>query len=648
MKNQNSGKEMKNEITKKVDKLIFEIRTYFEKNMLEKATKSAIKIRELSEVDNFLYGIAYYHLTIGIIYFKRNLYDKALDSFFSGLKYSNLQKDKHLQSVIYNNIGKNYAFLNNYKESFYYFFKALNIEPNNYQILNNIGLTYFHYGNYEKSSEYLEKAKKIVMKSNDLKEIIRTMINIGRNYEQTDLDKAMSVYQEALSLIKSQEVPELKSLLLFFISFINLKNNNYELAENNCRKSLDIATQEKDKSAMCNCYYQLSQIYESLNKKDEVITYLKKYITLKELIISEEMTKNVETIQKNYNEEKEELKIKNRLIEKQLQQIKSEYKDVFGIGNIGIFSDKMRAIIKTAESFHSNRNIPVLIEGETGTGKEIIARIIHYGKGEKVRPFIPINCAAISENLFESELFGYEAGAFTGANQKGKIGFFELANGGTIFLDEIGEMPLSLQPKLLRVLQEKEIYRIGGTTKIKLNIRIICATNRNLKNEIKKNTFRADLYYRLNIGQIKILPLRERKEEIPFFVKMFLAKYSKQKQIIDIDSEALEILKLYDWPGNVRELQNAIERVVLLTKESIISKNHFDFLNCVDENLLKNINSNDLTINLPLTGKNWDSIEKDIIEKLLGYFDGNQTRVAEYLGVSRYTILRKKKKLGIQ
>ena len=217
-------------------------------------------------------------------------------------------------------------------------------------------------------------------------------------------------------------------------------------------------------------------------------------------------------------------------------------------------------------------DVTILLQGETGVGKEIFAREIVQNSLRKNQPFIKVNCSAIPANLIESELFGYEKGAFTGASTKGRIGAFELANHGTLFLDEIGEIPLESQPKLLRAIQEREITRIGSSTPVKIDIRLIAATNRNLQKEVQEGNFRADLYYRLNVVPILIPPLRERAEDIPILIRYFLQKLNrKYKKNIYFEREALSNLMKYTWPGNIREMENMIERwCVLYPKNSVI------------------------------------------------------------------------------
>ncbi|MGB9791084.1 MAG: sigma-54-dependent Fis family transcriptional regulator [Thermacetogeniaceae bacterium] len=272
----------------------------------------------------------------------------------------------------------------------------------------------------------------------------------------------------------------------------------------------------------------------------------------------------------------------------------------------------------------------VLIEGESGTGKELLARAIHYESGRK-GPFVAVNCGAIPKELIESELFGYEEGAFTGAKRGGKIGKFEAADGGTIFLDEIGEMPLEMQVHLLRVLQEKKVTRLGGSEAKPVDVRIIAATNRDLRKEVEAGRFREDLYFRLNVINIKLPPLRERKEDIPLLIEHFVQKFSRQfnKKIASVDREALEILKSYDWPGNARELCNVIENAVVFTEGEVI---------------LPDVIPPYIREHKALRGFRGGSLkelEEKVILETLKANNGNISKTAKALGVARNTIYRK-------
>lgn len=284
----------------------------------------------------------------------------------------------------------------------------------------------------------------------------------------------------------------------------------------------------------------------------------------------------------------------------------------------------------------------VLILGESGTGKEQIANCLHLLSNRRTKPFVKINCAALPANLVESELFGHEKGAFTGAVEK-RVGKFEQAAGGTILLDEIGEMPLDMQVKILRVLQEKEIERIGGKSPIKIDVRIIAATNRNLEKEIAEGRFRLDLYYRLNVFPLTLPPLRERKEDVPLLAYHFTSRYARKigKNITDISSKVLEELSAYDWPGNIRELEHLLERSILLTKGTVVKEIYL--LPAVQAT--KTLPQEDFRI------KTIDENERDHILVVLKKCNGKiwgPGGAAELLGVPPTTLNSKMKKLEIK
>jgi DNA-binding NtrC family response regulator len=334
-------------------------------------------------------------------------------------------------------------------------------------------------------------------------------------------------------------------------------------------------------------------------------------------------------------------------VREKYERIRSAYSKVVGIGNIGIFSQSMRQVRDLAEKLHQDRSLPVLIEGETGTGKEVAARMIHYGTGDVTSPFVSLNCTAIPANLFETELFGYEEGAFTDAKKKGAIGKFELAQGGTIFLDEIGDLPLEIQPKLLRVLEEKTIYRVGGLKKTELDIRIICATNQDLQQKVKDGRFREDLYYRLNVGYILIPPLLERKEDIAPLAQLFLSRYAEKKnrRFRFLHRDAITILEEQPWPGNIRELKNTIERVILLYDDIEIRPEHLRFLT-TGGNGFGNPQREMTALepgkfSLPPDKLDLKQLEEEIVQKALQRFNGNKTKTAQYLGLTRSALRSK-------
>lgn len=303
----------------------------------------------------------------------------------------------------------------------------------------------------------------------------------------------------------------------------------------------------------------------------------------------------------------------------------------------------------------------VIIQGETGVGKEKILSLIHKNSSRKMKPCIKINCSTIQENLAESELFGYEGGAFTGANASGKQGYFEMANNGILFLDEIGDMPLSLQSKLLRVIQENQFYRVGGQTQISVNVRIICASNVNLRELVNNGKFREDLYYRLNICEINIPPLRERKEDISCLANNFLIKYNERyMKSVRIGDEALKALEEYNWPGNVRELDNIVHRAMISAKGNIVNefsiKNEMNYKGQRDSK--QNV-SEETAMDLGrvsgkahLSGRSFyleemiEMHEKAIIEEILKK-EKTTRRAAGALGISQSQFMRKKKKYNL-
>ena len=317
--------------------------------------------------------------------------------------------------------------------------------------------------------------------------------------------------------------------------------------------------------------------------------------------------------------------------------LENEVKKISGIfGNIIGKSCNIVKKIDMARQI-APTNASVMITGESGTGKEVFARGIHELSGRKGL-FVPVNCSAIPSELFESEFFGYCSGAFTGANRKGKTGIFELANEGTIFLDEIGDMPLNMQAKLLRVLQEREIVRVGGERIVKLDLRVISATNKCLQTMIEEDKFRKDLYYRLNVVEINLPPLRERKEDIPIFIDYFIKGFSAKnsKRIMGTHREVLNILNDYGWPGNIRELMNVIEHIVVTNKNGMIQKSS------IPEYILSQAKKNESFKEYPLDlNKAIRELEIENIKKALDISKNNKSKAAKLLNIPRGTLYHK-------
>ncbi len=331
--------------------------------------------------------------------------------------------------------------------------------------------------------------------------------------------------------------------------------------------------------------------------------------------------------------------LENSSLKRQNRELLKQLKQKYSFENIIGKSPAMKKVFETIELVAPSR-ANVLIYGESGTGKEMIADAIHHNSPRRDKPYIKVHCAAIPESLLESELFGHEKGAFTGAIAR-KRGRFELANGGTIFLDEIGELSLQMQVKLLRVIQEREFVRVGGEESIKVDVRIISATNKDLREEVKKGNFREDLYYRLNVVSIYVPPLRERRDDIPLLVHKFIEEFSREnnKEIEGITNGALQALMSYNWPGNVRELRNVIESIVVLTKNKVITEEDLPpyILSKEEETYLK----------LP-AGISLEEAEKRLIKFTLENTGGNKTKASEILKIGRKTLHRKLDEYGLK
>lgn len=345
----------------------------------------------------------------------------------------------------------------------------------------------------------------------------------------------------------------------------------------------------------------------------------------------------------NLTKKLEEAKLLSKHYEAQLEQYKIRYgRD----SRLIVKSTKMEALVDLVMRL-SQVDTTVIIQGESGVGKELIADMLHQNSRRHSGPFVKVNCGAIPENLLESELFGYKEGAFTGAKRGGKPGLFETARRGSIFLDEIGDMPLSLQVKLLRVLQDREIIPVGGTKPVKVDVRIVAATNRSLESMVKMNKFREDLYYRLNVVPVHVPPLRERKEEIPPLVACFLDKYNKRYGVIKkMAPELMDILIKYSWPGNVRELENVVERLMIVSSGDIMNVSDLpSHIALSSMSITGGLGKKDLV--LGSLKESMESVEKEMLLKAFEKY-GTTRRVARVLGISQPSVVRKSAKYGIK
>ncbi len=420
----------------------------------------------------------------------------------------------------------------------------------------------------------------------------------------------------------------------------------------------------------------LSQVKASKHKNSDVIVYtghgdihtaiaalrngaydyLQKPINVDELALLVERTAEHQALlaenEQLVSKFDESVEIATKGYKEDLNQARTALASASGTTEMVTSSKAMQKVISQALIFHQDPDIPVLIEGETGTGKEIVARLIHFGTADVSTPFVDINCASLSAELFESELFGYEAGAFTGSKPTGEKGKMALAEDGTLLLDEIGDMPLTLQPKLLRVLQDRTYYPVGGLRKLPFKARVICATNQNLTEMVEQETFRRDLFYRLNVGYLYLPALRERPEEIAPLAEFFLRRecLKKRKSFRGIHEDASRLLQSMSWPGNIRELENTIERAVLCSDGDLLKVKHLNFLS--PAKILRDTRSeisqrvlDPLDFELPDTSLSLESLNQMVVSKAMKKFHGNKTRAASYLGITRNALYSRLKKL---
>ncbi|URA09796.1 sigma 54-interacting transcriptional regulator [Thermospira aquatica] len=377
----------------------------------------------------------------------------------------------------------------------------------------------------------------------------------------------------------------------------------------------------------------------AIEKEYDNKTYLKDLESM--LFLVGQILSNKVRLARTFQQEKASLLEENLTLKKELEK---NYTFHHIVGK----NAKMRAVFELIHTV-ADTNASVLILGESGTGKELVARALHYNSSRKDKPFVSINCASIPENLLESELFGYKKGAFTGANTD-KKGLFLVANGGTLFLDEIGDMPFALQAHLLRALQEREISPLGSETKIPIDVRIVAATNKVLKNLVKEKKFREDLYYRLNVIEIQLPPLRERKDDIPLLVRHFIQKVAQRenRSQVEISEEALIALMNYSWPGNVRELENSIERAFILAQGRRIELHHIaPFLTTEEEQRIFSLSEwiKSFLENAAYNGQVYEKVigevERELIHQALLINDRNKVKTADFLGINRNTLRTK-------
>ncbi len=335
--------------------------------------------------------------------------------------------------------------------------------------------------------------------------------------------------------------------------------------------------------------------------------------------------------------------LENRNLKNQIRTIQKPCFDKYNFDLIGNY-EKIRNIVEIAKKASQSPDTPILITGESGVGKGVLAKATHYHSGETPGPFVTVNCGAIAKELVESELFGYEPGAYTGARAEGRVGRFEEAGGGTLFLDEIGAMPLSAQVKLLAVLEDRTFYRIGGSQQISVSARIIAATNTDLEKAVEQGEFRRDLFFRLNVVRLDLPPLREREEDIFILARHFIQKYNQKfgKCFDEIDPKAQQFLAEYQWPGNVRELRNTIERVILIEAGNTVTWEHLRILDNSDENKIE-----PLSPEAPEKGLDYNEATKRLIREAMKTSGGNVSEAARLMNMPPHKLRYRIKKYGM-
>ena len=638
-----------------------------------------ILIRKAKKSHEFHLLAKYYNL-------KANLYSRQGKLYYSYLYYwkaiKNILKGEkpELAYIIYINLGYLYNKLGYYQNALDLLmmaFESLKDLPNKTSLGNVYcvtGYTYYNLNKLNKANEALNNSIEIKNKQNSVLTIAICQIHQAEIFIQNkDYNKAENLLETIISTLKTGSSFYWLSDALIWQAIVKLKLNKFDdyhsiitEAENLFKKSNQIEDLIKIQNVKSDYYYLTNNTAKSLELLNQSLIIAKenslRVLSLETINKMIMVFTSLNNFEKAFHLQKEMYQIKS-LIENEKTRIKlakfkseltefqkkldyfstqstilsSELKKITEKELIGI-SKKIRDVYDKTVNIAKYENVNVLITGESGTGKEIIASIIHYSSNRKNYAFIPVNCSAIPEQLIESEFFGHKKGAFTGAVSN-KTGLFQAANQGTIFLDEIGDMPISVQAKLLRVIEEKKIKKIGEDKEIPLNFRIVAATNKNLAKEVEKGNFRLDLYHRLSSTQICIPALRDRAEDIPHLINYFLENLSLDMKIKKpyIDEKIIQKLCSYDYPGNIRELKNIVETLLIHSTNGNIQLNNINFLS------LKNSNKN-------LTGFtdeqvfDLEEIENKYIDLALKKTNYNKTHAAKLLGISRDTLIRKLKK----
>ena len=638
--------EKNNEKEKVANVLITIAENYAMMGNYEKEAEFSIQAKEIYEEKGNELSIAGSLRVLGNSLYNMGNFDESLSALFSAIEI--YKKNEKLLKLPENKtanetfahclemIGMIYGKLNQAEKSREYFFKALEkYEENDVlfgvaKCLNNIGVSYSKTDS-QKTLEYYKKALSIAKKQKWLSFATSCTNNIGGVYEDIgELDEALKYYKEALDNAEKYNLKN-KPYFLKFIGSIHLKKEEFELAIEFTERSLELFQKQNVQLEIQDNFKQLSNIYKKKKEYKKALDYHEKYSAVKEKFLNREIVEKISHLQEKFDESNKkiiELKKYHSLISKTLK--KSMNRSF--IGN----SKKINEIMKLAMKAAKSRDTNVLITGESGTGKEIIAHLIHCASSRKDHLFVAINSSSVPESLAESEFFGHIKGAFTGAINN-KAGYLEEANKGTLFLDEIAETPSQLQAKLLRVLENKKIKRLGSNNEIYVDFRIIAATNKKIDSLISKNKFRLDLLHRINTIEINIPPLRERPEDIKPLLYYFVEEFSKSlnKPIPKINVKVIDKLKKYQFPGNVRELKNMVEKALILYNTDTLEPEDFNTGKTIIEKSAEEI----------MKPKTIEEMKIQMILDALKKTNNNHTRAARLLGISHSTFLRKLKEI---
>ncbi len=623
--------------------------------------------------------LALIYNNISGVYTQQGKIGKSLEALLKSLSYYEKLDDQSNICMVDSNIGVMYVEMKQYSKAISFLEKALdgiNKRENwdlTIHILSNLGSVYLLMKEYRTALDYFNETLKFDREIGNKYDIARDLNDIGKVYiEIGKPDKAYNYFFEAMEIAEVIEDFNLLSVSLLDISRVYCIKKDFEEEERFLKRSLSLSTKYNFMKTTQKCYYQLSILYRD-NKIDHTksLSSLEKYIEIEKDLAKQEYSSKIAEMQTKYeteSTEKEaeiyrlknlELSNKNRTIQKQKEELEQtlanleiseinynyvsqELKRNIGSTIIGN-SKQMKKLVNLIAKVAKADTTTVLITGESGTGKELIARAIHDFSKRKANPFCAVNVSAVPESLFESEFFGYKKNAFTGA-VKDKIGWFEVADNGSLFLDEVGTFPMAVQTKLLRVLEERKITKLGSFDEKKVDLRIICATNDNVFDMVENKTFREDLYHRLSTFVINIPPLRDRKEDIYSLLEHFVNIFStiQNKQITKIDKNIELALLNYSFPGNVRELKNLVERAIIMCNSSTLKLSHFSIpQDLKSKKGLSNLQSDEEIIHL-------DALEKDMIIKALNKANFVQSEAAKLLGIKPKAIERRMVKFDLK